>query len=301
MSSKSKKSLVSISGNAILASPAMSDGSERHGAVSAGPDGPPSPQAAGPSSAGSPASAGRPDVGRTLRQARRRRRISRARAAQDTGIREQYLKALEENAPREALPSAPYGRYFLRTYAGYLALDQTALVELFDGRDGLAAEPPVEALMERLPSAPKRYRWTFRFLLAASLASLLAMAALRLASGSHAPAPLLLPGSPQAAAPSSGPSPSPRSTHPLWRGVAAALRLTAPCWVQATVDGNVVLQKTLMAGQSVNLNAKKTLALVLGNAAGARLTVNGKAIDTRGPGQVMRLTFRWVGGRVVSG
>jgi len=240
-------------------------------------------------------------VGRTLRQARRRRRISRARAAQDTGIREQYLKALEENAPREALPSAPYGRYFLRTYARYLGLDEAALVELFDGRDGLAAEPRVEALIERLPPGPKGHRWTFRFLLAASLASLLAMAALRLASGSHAPAPLLLPGSPQAAAPSSGPSPSPRSTHPLWRGVAAALRLTAPCWVQATVDGSVVLQKTLTAGQSVNLNAKNTLDLVLGNAAGARLTVNGKAIDTRGTGQVMRLTFRWVGGRVVSG
>src|SRR5207244_8186534 len=110
------------------------------------------------------------------------------------------------NAPREALPSAPYGRYFLRTYARYLGLEEAALVELFDGRDGLAAEPRVEALMERLPPAPKRYRWTFRFLLAASLASLLAMAALRLTSGSRPPAHLLLQRSPQAAAPSSAPS-----------------------------------------------------------------------------------------------
>ena len=46
-----------------------------------------------------------------------------ARAAQDTWIGEHYLTGARGERARRELPPAPYGRYFLRTYARYLGIE----------------------------------------------------------------------------------------------------------------------------------------------------------------------------------
>src|SRR5207253_3475865 len=59
-------------------------------------------------------------------------------------------------------------------------------------------------------------------------------------------------------------------------GVKVTLESSAPCWVEARSDGATVMQQTLPAGRSATLHATKSLDLVLGNAGGVRLHVNGK-------------------------
>jgi hypothetical protein len=52
--------------------------------------------------------------------------------------------------------------------------------------------------------------------------------------------------------------------------------------VRATVDGKVVLETTLAAGQVQRWNGQQSVALFVGNAGGVDVTVNGQRIGTLG-------------------
>jgi hypothetical protein len=81
-------------------------------------------------------------------------------------------------------------------------------------------------------------------------------------------------------------------------GIRAAFRLTAACWIQATVDGDVKMAETVSEGKTFRLRANRRLDLILGNAGGVRLTVNGKVVTAGDPGQVVRLSYVWKNGRL---
>ena len=67
--------------------------------------------------------------GDTLRQARAQKGITLRQAEQEIRINRHYLAALEDET-FDNLPALPYQRGIVRTYAAYLGLDQTRLVEL---------------------------------------------------------------------------------------------------------------------------------------------------------------------------
>jgi hypothetical protein len=73
------------------------------------------------------------EIGNSLREARRRRRIEIAQAEQATKIRGKYLRALEEEQ-FALLPAETYVRGFLRAYAEYLGLDGQLYVDEYDSR-----------------------------------------------------------------------------------------------------------------------------------------------------------------------
>jgi len=50
----------------------------------------------------------------------------------------------------------------------------------------------------------------------------------------------------------------------------------------------------------VTFRAKRHLELVLGNAGGVTLRVNGKLMPTGRPGQVVHLVFTWSHGRILT-
>jgi cytoskeleton protein RodZ len=79
--------------------------------------------------------------GDTLRQARAQKGITLRQAEQEIRINRHYLAALEDEA-FENLPALPYQRGIVRTYAAYLGLDQTRLVELFDEARGPQPNDP---------------------------------------------------------------------------------------------------------------------------------------------------------------
>ncbi|MBN1668688.1 MAG: DUF4115 domain-containing protein [Anaerolineales bacterium] len=78
-------------------------------------------------------------VGKTLRQARRERKLSLDEAAQATRIRRRYLEAMEAG-DFASLPSPLQMRGFLRAYASYLGLEPRPLLQTLE-----SGEPPNSA------------------------------------------------------------------------------------------------------------------------------------------------------------
>ena len=160
--------------------------------------------------------------------------------------------------------------------------------------------PELEPLITPI-STPRK--WPDRVMVAVGVGAVIALGLFRLTHGSTGAGPVhpssLAPSGVSSVAPSgsshrSAGRPAPRP------GLTATLRLTSRCWLRASADGRVIRQETLPAGQRVTFHAKKRLELVLGNAGGVTLRVNGKLMPTGSPGQVVHLAFTWRHGQVIS-
>lgn len=84
-------------------------------------------------------------IGQQLQKARRERGVELSDAERATKIRVKFLEAMEADRWGD-LPGPPYNRGFLASYAGFLGLDENALVEQYKA----TAEPPEHA--EAVPS-----------------------------------------------------------------------------------------------------------------------------------------------------
>jgi Helix-turn-helix domain/RodZ C-terminal domain len=127
-------------------------------------------------------------VGKTLRDARNRRKIDLAQVEASTKIRARFLRALE-NEEWDVLPGETYARGFIRTYADYLGLDGARLAE--DHRREVGASRPGERLPRVDPTpipakGPRRGRRIPPRALAAlvSLALVAVLVAIGLSGGS---------------------------------------------------------------------------------------------------------------------
>ncbi len=75
-------------------------------------------------------------------------------------------------------------------------------------------------------------------------------------------------------------------------GLQVGLRVTDTVWVRATRDGRLAWEYTLRAGQKKLITAHESIALIVGNAGGVALTLNGQAVPPIGErGQVRRVVF----------
>ena len=91
-------------------------------------------------------------LGEALRTERERMGLTLEQAAEDTRIREKFLRALE-NGDYQTLPGAVYTKGFLRNYAEYLSLDPDALILQFQSERGTPDAPrsfePMRPIMRR--------------------------------------------------------------------------------------------------------------------------------------------------------
>lgn len=237
----------------------------------------------------------REDTATALRRAREERGQTLSEASRATGIWGHYLQALESDAPLEDFLAPAYARFFLREYAEFLGLDPALLVREFDARHPTYEEPPFEPL----PDPRGR-----RKVVATVLAVLSAAALIGIAFLSHASGPRAEPISPASVSAAgvghSGHAPVRRPVPPEPRGMRAVLWLSQPSWVQAVADGKVLASTTLQPGTPVVYRARHLLRLVLGNAGGVDLRVNGEPVATGNYGEVVRLDFRWRKGRLLA-
>lgn len=258
--------------------------------------------------AGSRVEVGPTGLGATLRRAREERSLSLVQAAKSTGIWERHLEALESDAPVDEFPAPAYARFFLREYAEFLGLDPVAMVRELDRR----LPPEEEFPLEPLPDPRRHWKMAGTALTVLSLVALFAFAVVsnarsRTQTGLPVEAPRSRPPSVSASPAVSSRAPAVVPHGPAGRrassipnpGVRARIHLVQPCWVQAIADGRVLAQQTLQPGASVTYRADHELQLVLGNAGGAELRVNGRPVITGGSGQVVRLDIRWRQGRAV--
>jgi|SRR6188472_567811 len=91
-------------------------------------------------------------VGKKLREARTRRKLTLQEVEAATKIRARYLQAIE-NEDWDQLPGDTYARAFIRTYGALLGLDGDGLAE--EQRRGRGAARPGERL-PRVDPRPRR-------------------------------------------------------------------------------------------------------------------------------------------------
>jgi len=64
------------------------------------------------------------------------------------------------------------------------------------------------------------------------------------------------------------------------------------CWISVTGDGRRMLSKLLQPGEGQSFAANTAFDLILGNAGGVRLKINGRSVRSLGPsGSVIRFTI----------
>src|SRR5919198_5715070 len=200
--------------------------------------------------------------GRTLRRARQRRHVTISEAAEATRISSRFLEALEREAPIEEFPAPVYARAFLREYATYLGLDAEKLVTAFNNRHEAQAAPQLMPA----PAVPPPRGWPARAAAVVSVLALVTLAIVQLASSNRQGGRGAAPTKPGASLPVIGTA-NPADSH---HGNAKpkllhiSLLTTAPCWVHATADGRVAIERTFQAGERTTFTAKRGAYLILG-------------------------------------
>ncbi len=98
------------------------------------------------------------ELGKALTEARVARGLSLPDVERDTRISIKYLKALEAGEFGE-LPAPVYARAFMRTYAQYLRLNASAMVQQLPGARPEPELPPLPDVGREATSAPLSASW----------------------------------------------------------------------------------------------------------------------------------------------
>jgi cytoskeleton protein RodZ len=247
-------------------------------------------------------------MGAYLRDARRRRRVSIDRAAEQTRIRPDYLMRMESDEFDFLAPA--YVRGFLRTYARFLRVNEDPLVAEFDRKYGRGKTDTssITALNDRARRVPRQRRplnsWTVAALLAAFTLVALAVVGVISDQRNQDPAGDRAAEEQPAAEPTQTPDDEPaddereatptepsepeedETTLALEDGLQVQLvAKRARCWIEVTSDGELVTPGgiTLELGdRSETFTADDSMEIVLGYAEGVNLIVNGRNLGPPG-------------------
>ena len=240
-----------------------------------------------------------PTMGAYLRAARRRRRISIERAAEDTRIRSDFLMRMESDEFDFLAPT--YVRGFLKSYARYLRVDPDPLTAEFDSRfGGTRVESAHIVALERhgkrhlAQPRKKMSSWGVAAIGAAAVIVLLAVVGLIQGSGEEPPPRVASNDEQESPSPDVRQSPRQPSATPTQEpdvvAVDGTLELeivasSADCWIFVTTDGIEATPaggQTLALGDSIEFSAKKKMFVRLGFPAGVELIVNGRNVGSPG-------------------
>ncbi|MEJ5359765.1 MAG: RodZ domain-containing protein [Desulfobacterales bacterium] len=230
--------------------------------------------------------------GAPLRTARMERGLRLEQIAAETRIRPEILQAIEEE-DFERLPPEPFLRGFVRSYARAVGVEAEEIVKGYERCRGIRHRTLLSPGSELDSRRDRRRRF---FLLALILLALLVGGSLfahrvtvrqggRGAESPEARAELLafpLPG--QAPAPSIAASPPEAPRHEL------IVSAQEDGWIKVSVDQGTPREYALRAGMQLTLEARSGFNLLIGNAGGVRLSLDGKPLPAAGRrGQVVNL------------
>jgi len=227
--------------------------------------------------------------GKYLKRERESKKISLKEVAKNTRVREQFLKAIEEDH-YEVLPSATYVKGFLLSYAKYIGLDPNEVVLRYEGR--LKGEPVTRP---EVPPQTKRL-WDIKYLsviggiilvgLIVSYFLFLRPSEPPIESISEKPKvekTLPSPVPPQGAGTTSTPEGQPFSVK---------LKAVEETWVRIQIDGQPQQEMILKPGEATSHLALKRVHLLIGNAGGLDISFRGKSLERFGKsGEVVTLVF----------
>jgi cytoskeleton protein RodZ len=248
-------------------------------------------------------------IGKTLEAARIHAGLSIDQVADATRIRRTLLTAIEHD-DFSLCGGDFYARGHIRNIAGVVGADSAPLLAAYDAERGVEAAPSGEVLAgSRSYYSPRRGGTNWSAVLAVALALVVFVGVARILLGGSGAAPQLA-GTTPAPAASRAPAPPvraatvpPRPARPREQADAVAPVRTdmvtvraaaiATSWLNAVNGtGTTLFEGTLRKGATKTFTAKKKVRLVIGNAGGLRLTVNGRDLGLAGePQQVARVEF----------
>jgi cytoskeleton protein RodZ len=223
--------------------------------------------------------------GENLRRERELRGVGLRDIADATKISTRFLEALEQDR-LEVLPGGIFPRAFVRQYARHLGLDVDRTVAEFLYAHGEAAPRPA------VPIQPRPRPWAAWVVVATGLTvagvwiAWPGPAARRAETPSAGLTPVAPP--PVPAIDRVYPSPAQASAQVASapdRSLVLTLKAQQSCWVGVQVDGEMVLNRVLSAGESQTLQAESEIVLSVGNAGGLAFSINnhpGVSLGERG-------------------
>ena len=207
-------------------------------------------------------------IGAYLRRERELRGISLEEVAGATKISIRLLEALESD-DHSALPPPVFVKGFIRAYAQHIGLDPEDAVLRYEdylrqqeGESGGKAEGDVE---ERGP------KWLLkRGLVAATILIILY---------------LVVPFKGDEGRPPLGQKPS-------FQGHTLHFKASEPTWIRVVIDGKDIKERLLRPGDEVEWRAERGFFVVIGNAGGVEVSLDGRSLGVLGEsGQVLRMSL----------
>lgn len=247
-------------------------------------------------------------VGQILRAEREKQGISVKDVEKGTSIRALYIQAIEDDNYK-VLPGEVYLKGFVRNYASFLGLDPQAMMDVYK-----KSQEPQPAPASTAPSQPERPRereqrstaesrsgssggrWLIALIIIVLVAggAWAAMSFLNQAPEQPKPAPLAQ----QPVKPAPAPVPTPGTTAkqpaatPAATPIVVTAKYTDSCWTRVTADGQDIYTGIPKVGETLTWNAKQSMVIRLGNAAGVDMTYNGQPQGRLGDdGDVIVKTF----------
>lgn len=240
------------------------------------------------------------DVGARLRAAREAKQISLREIAATTKISVSALEALEENDVAQ-LPGGIFTRAFVRSYATEVGLDPEEVVRDF------VAQVPAEGIDEEekydsqsrehdLFQSQQRMAATVLKLVAISAAVLLLYLGWAVTTGTDAPEAPVAETAPALLAPVAGSvrTEPPVTAEPMSQeSLTIVLRPRGDCWVSLTIDGELVFEDLMHAGDRESYAAADEMRLIVGDAGAFGFTINqqdGRSLGVSGVTVTARIT-----------
>lgn len=214
--------------------------------------------------------------GSWLRRQREVREISLREISDISKISLRYLEALEQDR-FEILPNAVFTRGFLREYARFVGLDPDEVVNYF-----LSLQPDDgDEEAEGAATAPRRVGGKPLARVVAVVVVVLAVLGgilwfLSFEPKSEEEVPPMAPPSTQAV-----PTPEPSEPAGPKKPIRLSIDFDQKSWVEAFVDGVREVSELRVQGESLHLEASKEIRLVLNNAAGVSMELNGAVYEPK--------------------
>jgi cytoskeleton protein RodZ len=213
--------------------------------------------------------------GENLRRERELRGVSLREVAESTKISVRFLQALEEDR-MEVLPGGLFPRSFVRQYAQYIGLDPERAAA-----DFMAAHRETPAERRQPPTPSRRLTVSPGHVFLGAVAVLAVVLTMWHVSGekesaavpartSEPAAPAVLP-TDRVYPP---PVAEPASVAPARNGLVLTMTAQQDCWVEVRADGETVINRVLVEGESETLAADGEIVLSVGNAGGLSLRLN---------------------------
>ncbi len=234
----------------------------------------------------------RESLGKYLKRERENRKISLREVSKHIRVREQFLKAVEEDR-HDLLPTFTYVKGFLSAYARYLGLDPNEIILRYEtdtkGETVIHPEAPPE----------KRILWSSKYLWMMGGVIIVGFVILYLLLFPSqppvepvTPRPKATKTIPPAPPPLAPPSVSEKPAASEGKEMILQIKAVERTWVAVQIDGQPVREATFWPGESYTYRAAKQIQLVLGNAGGLEMTFNEKRLEKIGEsGEVFDLTF----------